>query len=483
MSTTTIATGTYIIENVHRHNNIFLADDGNGTLVSGSSELNADPSLKLRNGRITISPAAQQNKYASCPSGFSLGSVIVSSLTASDWLVKEGRVKETYVISHVTQQLCWGVEDDIQGTPVRLYHPATGNGNQWKFRQCLASTPDEPQSVIASPTIDGSEIDSQTASSHIQPGQVDDGRPAIQNILERHAEPVYSVAYSPNGERIVSGSYDGTIRVWDVRTMNLSLKPIEAHREPVNSVAFSPDGKRLVSGSYDQTVQIWEVQSWTLALTLNGHSGSVKSVACSPDSKCTVSGSDDKTVCVWDVETGRLILGPLYGHTSGVTSVSCPTEGKLFSSCSYFDATIRVWDMETGDTIRTLTRDVPHLVWSANISPDASQIVSAGAGGIVTVWDVQSGDFIMLRGHRDSLISVTFSPDGERIVSGGYDCQIIVWDAHRGKAIGRLTGHTKCIHSVQFSPDGRWIVSGSADRTVRIWEADRLDVMTDSDMV
>ncbi|TDL15633.1 WD40 repeat-like protein [Rickenella mellea] len=317
-----------------------------------------------------------------------------------------------------------------------------------------------PQSVVESRTI----ADSPSVSSPNQTRNANDDRPAIRHILEGHTYWVYSVAFSPDGDRIVSASRDLTIRVWD-------------GTDWVLSVAFSPDGTRFVSGSSDKTVRIWDAQSGTLSWTLNGHTDWVRSVACSPDGKRIVSGSDDNTVRVWDVETGCLILGPLLRHTEYVHSVHFSPDGKQLLSGS-LDGTVRVWDAETGHAIRTFSGQSP--IWSAMFSPDSKQIVSGDYGGNVMVWDMQSSDSIMLKGHN-SVHSVAFSPDGGRIVSGGYDRQIIVWDAKLGKAIGRLEGHSDYVQSVAFSPDGKWIVSGSDDRTVRIWEADRLDAMPDVD--
>ncbi|TDL15641.1 WD40 repeat-like protein [Rickenella mellea] len=525
MSETIIATGTYTIENVDRRNDIFLADDRSGTLVAGSSELDADPPLKarwnitqLRNGRYTMSPAAQRNKYASCPTSFSLGSAIVTSLTAHDWVIKETRVKETFVISHVQHQLYWGLDDDAQGTPVRLRHPPTISGNQWRFHR-LSSTTVSSQSLIESRNIDGNVdrqgasiptrsqaregvggqparatrvvpqsvvksraiADGHTASSPNQARDPNDDRPAIRHVLEGHTGSVLSVAYSPDGKQIVSGSVDCTIRVWDVPTESLALKPINGHTDMVLSVAFSPDGKRIISGSWDRTVRIWDAQSGTLDLTLNGHTNVVWSVACSPDGKRLVSGSDDKTVRVWDVGTGRLLLGPL--GNDFVHSVDFSMDGKwIISGSGSYDNTVRVWDAETGHDIRTFRWGSSILsmsAWvSAKFSPDSKQIVIGDASGLLRVWDTHFSNPIMLSGHKNRVLSVGFSPDGGRIVSGGNDHQIIVWDAKFGKPLARLTGHTDEVQSVAFSPDGKWIVSGSSDRTIRIWEADRLDAMS-----
>ncbi|TDL14070.1 hypothetical protein BD410DRAFT_846379 [Rickenella mellea] len=124
MSKATIPTGTYVIENVDRCNDVFLADDGRA-LVAGSSDADADPPsescwklTRLRNGRYLIRHAEQQNRYACWPVGFCQGSEVVTSPTPHHWVVTEAKVKETYVISHARCQLYWGIEDDEEGRPV-----------------------------------------------------------------------------------------------------------------------------------------------------------------------------------------------------------------------------------------------------------------------------------------------------------------------------------------------------------------------------
>ncbi|KAJ6491090.1 WD40-repeat-containing domain protein, partial [Mycena sanguinolenta] len=127
---------------------------------------------------------------------------------------------------------------------------------------------------------------------------------SLEKILRGHDDSVQSVAFSPDGQRIVSGSNDKTVRIWDAATGAAIGKPLQGHDKSVQSVAFSPDGQRIASGSADKTVRIWDAaMGAAIGEPLKGHNGYVQSVAFSPDGQHIVSGSDDKMVLIWNVAT------------------------------------------------------------------------------------------------------------------------------------------------------------------------------------
>ncbi|KIM24764.1 hypothetical protein M408DRAFT_49255, partial [Serendipita vermifera MAFF 305830] len=299
--------------------------------------------------------------------------------------------------------------------------------------------------------------------------------PAIQTVCTGHEDVVCSVAFSPDGSRIVSGSGDHTIRVWDAETSETILGPLQGHKSPVNSVSFSPDGTKIVSGSSDHTIRVWDVETGETVLgPLKDHSLSVSSVSFSPHGRRIVSGSSDDTIRVWDAETGKIIVGPLKGHIDWVNSVSFSPDGRRIVSGSG-DHTIRVWDAETSETILGPLQGHKNPINSVSFSPDGTQIVSGSSDNTIRVWNVETGETVLgpLQGHISSVRSVSFSPDGTRIVSGSYDHTIRVWDVKTGETvIGPLQGHSYWIDSVSFSPDGGRIVSGSRDHTIRVWHAE-----------
>ncbi|KAF5373835.1 hypothetical protein D9758_000999 [Tetrapyrgos nigripes] len=297
---------------------------------------------------------------------------------------------------------------------------------------------------------------------------------AIGEPLQGHEDQVRSVAFSPDGARIVSGSSDRTVRIWDAQTGAAIGEPLQGHEDWVQSVAFSPDGAKIVSGSYDRTVRIWDAQTGTaIGEPLQGHEHWVQSVAFSPDGARIVSGSSNRTVRIWNAQTGTAIGEPLQGHEDEVRSVAFSPDGARIVSGSS-DRTVRIWDAQTGTAIGEPLQGHEHWIQSVAFSPDGARIVSGSSDSTVRVWDAQTGTAIgeLLQGHEDEVRSVVFSPDGARIVSGSYDRTVRIWDAQTGTAIGEpLQGHEDQVQSVAFSPDEARIVSGSSDRTVRIWDA------------
>jgi WD40 repeat protein len=193
--------------------------------------------------------------------------------------------------------------------------------------------------------------------------------------LKGYTGSVTSVAFSPDGTRIVSGSYDETIRIWDAKTGEEVVEPLKGHTSLVASVAFTPDGTRIVSGSSDKTIRVWDAKTGEEVVEpLQGHTSLVLSVAFTPDGTRIVSGSYDKTIRVWDAKTGDEVVGPLTGHSSFVTSVAFSPDGTRIISGSY-DETIRIWGAKTGEAVMKASWHIPtltHMFGNSSAGPTVS---------------------------------------------------------------------------------------------------------------
>ena len=295
----------------------------------------------------------------------------------------------------------------------------------------------------------------------------------VANSLIGHSESVLSVAISPDGETVASGSGDHTIKIWQLRTGNL-IRTLYGHSSWVSAIAISPDGQTLVSGSGDNTIKIWQLRTGQLLRTLVGHSKWVNSIAISPDGQTLASGSGDNTIKIWQLRTGRL-LHTLTKHSYGVNSIAISPDNETMVSGNGTiwpfgdDYTIKIWQLNTGLPKRTITGHSSY-VNSVAISPDGQTLASGSGDNTIKIWQLQTGQLLHnLTGHSAAVLSVAISSDGQTLVSGSGDNTIKIWQLRTGQLLRTLAGPTSWVSSVAISPDGQTLVSGSGDDTIKVW--------------
>jgi WD40 repeat protein/cytoskeletal protein RodZ len=287
-----------------------------------------------------------------------------------------------------------------------------------------------------------------------------------------HKDSVDSVAFSPDGKMIATGSSDNTVKLWNLE--GKELQTFKGHKDSVDSVAFSPDGKMIATGSSDNTVKLWNLEGKELQ-TLKGHTSFVRSVAFSPNGKMIATGSFDSTVKLWNLEGKE--LQTLKGHTSFVGSVAFSPNGKMIATGS-FDNTVKLWNFD-GKEFHNFKNLVGHKnsVNSLAFSPDGNTIATGSGDTTVKLWNLDGKELQTFRGHKGSVSSVAFSPDSKTIATGSGDSNVKLWDLE-GKEFQTFKGHRHNVNSVVFSPDGKTIATGSSDTTIKLWNLEGKELQT-----
>ncbi len=322
--------------------------------------------------------------------------------------------------------------------------------------------------------------------------------------LSGHSADVTALAFSPEGQRLATGSQDATARIWDL-TSGAELHVMTDHTEAIEELAFSPDGDWLATASDDRSLKIWDVATGELLRDLTGFTIEIYSVAFSPDgtrmSATTDAGiqiwdatrielqelltiedpggalmfSPDGTKIaagsgsaakLWDVRTGQELL-TLTGHSNWVMDVVFSPDGKRLATTS-LDETAKVWSITPGQEVVTLSGQGARVAYS----PDGTQMATEGAMGTAMLWDAVTGEArLTLAGHTEPVLGLAFRPDGRRLATSSFDASSIIWDTFSGQKLLTLVGHTVGVRDVAYSPDGTRIATGGFDTTARVWDA------------
>lgn len=286
---------------------------------------------------------------------------------------------------------------------------------------------------------------------------------------ETGGESIRCASLSPDGKWVVSSGGDSTaLKVWDRQT-GKNLHTLEGHQQPVTSLSFSPDGNLIVSSSFDKTIKIWDAQQGQELRTLADHEAAVTSVCFSFDGQWIVSGSEDHRLKIWKTETGQ-VLRTLAGHDQSVTCVAINHNGQWIISGSE-DQTLKLWETQTGQLLRTLTEHAA-AVRCVSFSPDGERIVSGSEDQTLKLWNPKTGQSLFTLQTPDANSNakcVRFTSDGRRIVSGSHDGTLQIWDPATGQHLLTLPAHSSFVNSVSLDHEGRWILTGSSDGTMKLW--------------
>ncbi len=302
--------------------------------------------------------------------------------------------------------------------------------------------------------------------------------------LKGHNRGINCLAFQPSGKNgdspiLVSGSR-GEIKLWDLTKSEL-VATLSEHPwilpglvDEVNSLAFSPDGQTLVSGGADSTIKIWHMGARDLIDILHKHNGMVRCVAFTPNGRMLVTGGDDRKIMFWDL-TLRQVGIFLSLDDTAAHSLTFSPDGQTLVTGSY--RKIKVWHISRPKKMITAPQLLQsftghsHIIPSLVISADSKILISGSRDKTIKMWELETGELIRtLKGHTDGVYALALSPDGQIIASGSADKTIKLWHLETGELLSTFTGHGNTVTAVAFTASGEILVSGSLDKTIKIWQ-------------
>jgi WD40 repeat protein len=289
-------------------------------------------------------------------------------------------------------------------------------------------------------------------------------------LFSGHEDKIWSVAFSPDGTALATGSEDQSMKLWDIASG--TCRTFLCHNHSVNSVAFSPSGLSLASAGEDGFVKVWETKRGLHQWTGRSHLAGVNAVVFSADGKLLASGGGDDfrvgEVRIWDAIKGRELAQ--FAHPGEVLTLAFSPQGRYLASADFAGA-IKLWDLEKRILRATLQGHVG-AVWSVAFGFRGRTLVSGGEDGKLKVWDLQRlEEYAELQGNTYGVLALACPPDGEYLAVGSFDGTVALWELAMGECKTVLGRHASPVFSVTFSPKGDRVASASLDAIVALWDS------------
>jgi WD40 repeat protein/DNA-binding SARP family transcriptional activator len=288
--------------------------------------------------------------------------------------------------------------------------------------------------------------------------------------LRGHRAAVTSIAFSPDGAMLATGSDDGTVKLWDLASW-LLVDTLTGQAGLVHAVRFSPDGKTLASGASDRSIWLWDLASRRRAAILAAHPLEKNGLGIwrmefSPDGRLMAAALPEG-IAVWDLASRREIAGLI--SAQGSQGVAFSPKGRILAFPD--NRAVTLWDLAGKRPVAVLAGH-PNRIQSLAFSPDGGILALGLEDGIIWLWEVATKrELACLKGHGDTVFALAFSPDGKSLATCGSDLTLRLWDTATKQQRAVLRGHAAQVFDLAYSPDGKLLASASSDRTAKLWKA------------
>jgi WD40 repeat protein len=380
---------------------------------------------------------------------------------------KYGDEKQVIIAGFLPTQLLESSEPKITIVPSKLLY---SGGLNW-YLDSLSIKEDKAESIedMLVETI-------QIARSHPFRDLVGDWE--YWQTLRGHTRGINCLAFTPsvqNQPPILASGSRGEIKLWDLNKgeliCTLGERPWSKSGlvDEINALAFAPDGQTLVSGGADSTIKIWHVGARDLIDILHKHNGMVRCVGCTPNQRMVLTGGDDRRILYWDLRL-RQVSSALSLDDTAAHALALSLDGETLVTGSY--RKIKVWRLQGEETkLKHSLSAHSHIVSCLRLSQDGKILISGSRDQTIKVWNLQTGELLRtLKGHSDAVCAIAFSPSGDIIASGSADKTIKIWHLDSSELLGTFTGHTNAVTGLTFTASGEMLVSASLDKTIKIWQ-------------
>lgn len=290
--------------------------------------------------------------------------------------------------------------------------------------------------------------------------------------FEGHTDWVEGAIHPPGGERIITCSHDGSLRMWNLKSGEQIGDDWRDGDKGVFTMALSPDGKKIVSGSGDGVVRLWDIDTCEVIARFIGHTRGVWSVCWSRDGSRVVSGAWDRTARQWDVETGETILAPIEtGHENVYAVVYSPDTAMIATAGPVVgESSVRIWDAKTGHELHTPLKVHTSRVYCLQWTADGKTLISGSYDGSIRTWNTTTWQqTALLNEHIEGIYALALSSNSRILASASFDQTARLWNLDSGESIGPPLQHARALNCVSFSRDGKILVTGCEDNKAYTW--------------